>query len=373
MLPYSCDIKFTCKKVELVLQVNESTMKIRLERSIDLLRSILPVNRECYLNSRQIIRGIILTGEFSQVRVVSFYSFLALWFPQIPFQTFSATNHNVKTSGNDNKFWQAYLPPSDHECSDRNYPKWYWHNMKFVRQLNDDNARKYYGSPPVEVETALEAWEVETRNVHTTLKKFDEDVWREMPEAEKRRRTIMKLDEIVKDLKPPHLVESITIFPGIDGMVLNQNNINWRYLPYVTLIYVELDSEEMGQLINLLIEKGTTYPRVKTIYLRPEIFSVPEEELAKLLVIFPRVICVETNLYEEEEDDSESEDESEEEDDSEEEIEIIQQEEETDEELREQEEEERRELEEGTRILKEDSDRRNAIGLRVFGRLWHVW
>lgn len=157
----SSSFKIRGSHLFLHLNYNRELVRIPLglvRESLELFQLLVLLNREYNETFRGIIRGLVIGGDISQVRVIYGEGGLELWFPQISHQTFMTTQNWDYNYFHENKFWMDYVDTSNgHRCQAIEYPRWYFNNIQTCCDINHQRNVKVSGSKTVE--TALEAWE----------------------------------------------------------------------------------------------------------------------------------------------------------------------------------------------------------------------
>lgn len=278
---------------------SEGTFPLPLSRG--LIQKVACLDRRCAKELRTAYHKYILAKDFSQVRISTGWS-LSLWFPQIGTMFSHGWRRRRGQVLDDNKFWLTSID-GQHNCPFEP-PDWVRNNLRMTLEL-DQHYHTNPDRPQVEVRTAMEAWEVAVSNRIPIIP----DTVRPLGQQRRVYNQIHNIQDphnesriIVPTVEPKYHLASAAIFESdthelFDGTGhLPGINECWLCLPYANYIAFYVSPEDMEQIITILEQKGQTYPRVKQLNLSILLLGLPNDQLAKLLILFPRLLCVDRRL-----------------------------------------------------------------------------
>lgn len=211
---------------------------------------------------------------------------LRLWFPSIPYQTFSWSTHGYygKRANyyGDNKFWRAYEPEESHNCplnigGGRGAPAWIWQNLEPL--LHTPQERRTTVHANTTVTTPLEAWEMSCGGYIPVVPKYLRPSQQHDTDSRLLRQQLTP--------KPCRLAQQFTFrwdVPYADPS-------SWAALVYVQSVYFDVEVQHMYAILNLFETQGRLYPKVKEVLFGPDTL-VDDRRLFEILRFFPRVLCV---------------------------------------------------------------------------------
>lgn len=250
--------------------------------SIRLRQTLAVLNRDHYQRMSS-VPGMGLIKEIESVRVVGgTKSGFALWFPSIPYQSFSTWRiRNRRTYAFDNKHLLAWLPAHNHDCPQlkdiMEAPEWAANNYDMSNQTN--RHARLTRSPIV---TALDVWDIGAS--------YDDIL---IPESVMRSTNSDNHDTKRLMIKPfvPMPCRLVRDFTCFDSYGLDPRN--WQGLPYVEHIAIDLNPQQMTILLETLENRGIRYPRVKEIIAPKSRVNPGRRFMEALNFFFPRVLCME--------------------------------------------------------------------------------